>query len=111
VGTPYVVACRQYRLAYESPFTDFSPLGVEGVFSSPQVGALLAVLDGIRQTAAAQRANGVREQRTSPNAATSNHTSDTAFPSTDEGTQEHSSCVERVPSMTAGALPEVTLSR
>jgi type I restriction enzyme, R subunit len=40
-------------LLYESPFTDYSPLGVEGVFSSPQVGALLAALDGIRQTAAA----------------------------------------------------------
>jgi type I restriction enzyme R subunit len=35
---------------YESPFTDFSPRGVEGVFDSPQVTQLLSVLDSIRQT-------------------------------------------------------------
>lgn len=52
MGTPYAVACRQHRLAYESPFTDFSSLGVEGLFSSPEVGALL-VLDSVRQSAAA----------------------------------------------------------
>jgi hypothetical protein len=38
---------------YESPFTDFSPRGVEGVFDSAQVTQLLAVLDNIRQAAAA----------------------------------------------------------
>jgi type I restriction enzyme, R subunit len=38
---------------YESPFTDFSPRGVEGVFNSAQVTQLLSVLDNIRQTAAA----------------------------------------------------------
>jgi type I restriction enzyme R subunit len=38
---------------YESPFTDYSPRGVEGVFDSGQVTQLLAVLDNIRQTAAA----------------------------------------------------------
>ena len=38
---------------YESPFTDFSPRGVEGVFNSVQVTQLLSVLDNIRQAAAA----------------------------------------------------------
>jgi type I restriction enzyme, R subunit len=38
---------------YESPFTDFSPRGVEGVFDSAQVGQLLSVLDEVRQTAVA----------------------------------------------------------
>jgi type I restriction enzyme R subunit len=38
---------------YESPFTDFSPRGVEGVFNSAQVTQLLSVLDNIRQAAAA----------------------------------------------------------
>jgi hypothetical protein len=30
---------------YESPFTDFSPRGVEGVFDSAQVGQLLSLID------------------------------------------------------------------
>jgi type I restriction enzyme R subunit len=38
---------------YESPFTDFSPRGVEGVFDPAQVTQLLLVLESIRQTAAA----------------------------------------------------------
>ena len=38
---------------YESPFTDFSPRGVEGVFDFAQVGQLLSVLDEVRQTAVA----------------------------------------------------------
>ena len=37
---------------YESPFTDFSPRGVEGVFDSAQVTQLLSILEGVRQTAA-----------------------------------------------------------
>jgi hypothetical protein len=37
---------------YESPFTDFSPRGVEGVFDSVQVTQLLSILDSIRQVAA-----------------------------------------------------------
>jgi type I restriction enzyme, R subunit len=37
---------------YESPFTDFSPQGIEGVFAPPQVTQLLSVLESIRQTAA-----------------------------------------------------------
>ena len=40
-------------LLYGSPFVDFSPRGVEGVFSSDQVTAICSILDGIRQTAAA----------------------------------------------------------
>ena len=38
---------------YESPFTDFSPKGVEGVFNSEQVGQLVGILDEIRTRAAA----------------------------------------------------------
>jgi len=38
---------------YESPFTDFSPKGVEGVFDTEQVTQIIAVLDGIKQRAAA----------------------------------------------------------
>jgi type I restriction enzyme, R subunit len=37
---------------YESPFTHFSPRGIEGVFNAVQVTQLLSILDGIRQTAA-----------------------------------------------------------
>jgi hypothetical protein len=37
---------------YESPFTDFSPRGVEGVFDSGQVTQLFSILDSIRQAAA-----------------------------------------------------------
>jgi type I restriction enzyme R subunit len=33
---------------YESPFTDFSPKGVDGVFDSTQVTQLVSILDGIR---------------------------------------------------------------
>ena len=38
---------------YGSPFTDFSPKGVEGVFSPEQVIQLVGVLDGIRMSATA----------------------------------------------------------
>ena len=38
---------------YESPFTDVSPRGPEGVFTEPQVDELVTVLKEIRQTAAA----------------------------------------------------------
>ncbi len=36
---------------YESPFTDFSPRGVEGVFNPGQVSQILSILDTIRQSA------------------------------------------------------------
>ena len=36
---------------YESPFTDFSPKGVEGIFSPEQVTQLIGVLDNIRTSA------------------------------------------------------------
>jgi type I restriction enzyme R subunit len=39
-------------LLYESPFTDFSPRGVEGVFDSAEVTRLLSILTGIREHAA-----------------------------------------------------------
>ena len=38
---------------YESPFTDYSPKGVDGVFSPEQVTQLVVILDQIRSTAAA----------------------------------------------------------
>jgi type I restriction enzyme, R subunit len=38
---------------YESPFTDFSPKGVEGVFTPDQVKQLIGVLSDVRQRAAA----------------------------------------------------------
>lgn len=43
---------------YESPFTDFSPKGVEGVFNPEQVTQLLGVLDGIRISATAALVQG-----------------------------------------------------
>jgi type I restriction enzyme R subunit len=38
---------------YESPFTDYSPKGVEGVFTPDQVSQLVGVLDEIRGRAVA----------------------------------------------------------
>jgi type I restriction enzyme R subunit len=37
---------------YESPFTDFSPRGVDGVFDSTQVTQLVSILNSIREAAA-----------------------------------------------------------
>ena len=38
---------------YESPFTDLTPLGPDGLFSTAQVDALLAVIAAVRATAVA----------------------------------------------------------
>ena len=38
---------------YESPYTDLTPLGVEGLFSPDAVDELLLILEGVRQHAAA----------------------------------------------------------
>lgn len=38
---------------YESPYTDFSPQGVDGVFDTTQVDQLISVLDIIRRRAIA----------------------------------------------------------
>ena len=40
-------------LLYESPFTDVTPRGPDGLFTSPQLDELLAVLDQIRAAAMA----------------------------------------------------------
>lgn len=36
---------------YESPFTDFSPRGIEGVFDPMEVSQIVGILDNIRRTA------------------------------------------------------------
>ena len=38
---------------YESPFTDINPQGPEGVFTSEQVDDLIALLQEVRERAAA----------------------------------------------------------
>jgi type I restriction enzyme R subunit len=38
---------------YESPFTDLTPRGPDGIFSPSELGELLAVLDEVRATAVA----------------------------------------------------------
>ena len=38
---------------YESPYTDFNPQGVEGVFSSIQVDQLISILEEVRKRAIA----------------------------------------------------------
>lgn len=41
------------RLLYESPFTDFDAMGVEGVFDYAGVVELISILEEVRQHAAA----------------------------------------------------------
>jgi hypothetical protein len=41
------------RLLYESPFTDLSPLGVEGVFDTRKTARVIHILEGIHRRAAA----------------------------------------------------------
>ena len=40
-------------LLYESPFTDVTPRGPNGLFTSPQLHELLAILDDVRSAALA----------------------------------------------------------
>ena len=40
-------------LLYESPFTDITPRGPDGIFTSAQVNELVAVLDRVRASALA----------------------------------------------------------
>ena len=39
------------RLLYDSPYTDFSPRGVDGVFESKEVDELVSILDEVRKRA------------------------------------------------------------
>jgi type I restriction enzyme, R subunit len=39
------------RLLYDSPYTDFSPRGVDGVFESTEVDELVAILDEVMKRA------------------------------------------------------------
>lgn len=41
------------RQLYESPFTDFSPKGVEGVFATAQVAEIITALESIKKCAVA----------------------------------------------------------
>ena len=41
------------KLLYESPFTDFDPMGVAGVFGQADIDAVIAILDDVRKRAAA----------------------------------------------------------
>lgn len=41
------------RLLYESPFTDFNDMGVEGVFAAAEVVQLIGLLEGVQKRAAA----------------------------------------------------------
>jgi type I restriction enzyme R subunit len=43
--------CMEAARLYESPYTDFSPRGVDGVFTSPQVDKLISILDEVRTRA------------------------------------------------------------
>ena len=45
--------CMDAAALYSTPYTDFSPTGVDGVFTSPQVDELISVLDDIRKRATA----------------------------------------------------------
>ena len=39
------------RLLYDSPYTDFSPRGVDGVFESKEVDELVSILEDVRKRA------------------------------------------------------------
>ena len=43
--------CMDAARLYESPYTDFNPLGVDGVFSSQQVDQLISILEDVRKRA------------------------------------------------------------
>jgi type I restriction enzyme R subunit len=45
--------CMDPAALYSSPYTDISPQGVDGVFTSVQVDELISVLDEVRQRAIA----------------------------------------------------------
>jgi type I restriction enzyme R subunit len=40
-------------LLYSSPYTDFSPRGVDGVFGAPEAAEIVSILRSVSKTAAA----------------------------------------------------------
>jgi type I restriction enzyme R subunit len=45
--------CMDVARLYESPYTDFNPNGVDGVFAPAQVDKLISILDEVRERAVA----------------------------------------------------------
>ena len=45
--------CMEPARLYESPYTDFSPRGVDGLFNSQQVDTLISILEDVRARAVA----------------------------------------------------------
>jgi type I restriction enzyme R subunit len=43
--------CMDAQLLYDSPYTDFSPRGVDGVFESKEVDELVSILDDVKKRA------------------------------------------------------------
>jgi hypothetical protein len=52
-GAQLLLSPAAASLLYESPFTDVSPRGPDGLFTSAQVEELIVVLDRVRATALA----------------------------------------------------------
>jgi type I restriction enzyme R subunit len=51
IDVPEVVNLVFFKLVCESPFTDLTPHGPNGLFSSDEVDQLIAVINGVRDSA------------------------------------------------------------